>query len=129
MCMTTLHTHQSPFFTFTKLIPYSPQSICSPSSYPPITPHTHRTCYHYLSFHHSFPTSSFPFFFMCMQPVCMTTSVHAWPPLLNDFLRRKSLYYKIYLKMELGWCYLKETLWPLVILHYLSITVLNRPLK
>ena len=68
-----LHTHQSPFFTFTKLIPYSPLSICSPSSYPPITPHTHPTCYHHHSLHHSFPTSFFPFFPMCMQPVCMAT--------------------------------------------------------
>ena len=49
--------------------------------------------------------------------------------LLNDFLGRKPLYYKRYPKMELGWCYLKVTLWPLVILHYLNITVLNGPLK
>ena len=31
--------------------------------------------------------------------------------------------------MELGWCYLKETLWSLMILHYLNVTILNCPLK
>ena len=60
----SLHIHQTHTI---------PPSICSPSSYPPITPHTHPTCYHHHSLHHSFPTSFFPFFPMCMQPVCMAT--------------------------------------------------------
>ena len=49
--------------------------------------------------------------------------------LLSAFLGRKPLYYKRYLKMELGCCHLNETLWPLVILHYLNITTLNDLLK
>ena len=112
--MATLHAHQSPFFTFTKLIPYSPPSICSPSSYPPITPHTHPTCYHHHSFHHSFPTSFFPFFPMRMQLVCMSTSVHAWPPLDTPFSKPtavwgfSSIVRRIYMsrtcrKLLLGW--------------------------
>ena len=43
---------------------------------------THQTSFsHFLRhlFHHSFPTRSFPFFPICMQPTCMTSLAHAWP--------------------------------------------------
>ena len=60
----------SPPISFTHWIHHH---IKPPSTYPPSISQSfhHHTCLRLIFFH-------FP---MCMQPACMTTLVHAWPPL------------------------------------------------
>ena len=140
-----------PFFSLPSLLIPPPNPILSlpppliPYKFLPILSPVHATrmhdhfsaCMAPLDTSFSKPTTVWRFPSMarkiCMSRMCKEL-LFAWERAgksgsLNTFLRRKPLYYKRYLKMELEWCHLKETLWPLVILYYLSITILNGPLK